>query len=126
MIGNDKSQATVAASKTVVFDLEGTLRRLGGDTGLLADLVQLYNEDSPGLLNRIHAGIAARRSDEVYHAAHSLLGLAANFGASILTQSLLRLEETVAEGRLDEASMLLDQVGRDSNRLQATLALHRR
>jgi len=126
MIGNDKAHAKVTSPKAEVFDLAGTLRRLGGDTNLLSDLVQLYYEDSPGLLERLQAGIEAHRSDEVRHAAHSLRGLAANFGASILTQSLLRLEEAAAEGRMEEASSLLDQVGQDSARLQATLTLHRR
>lgn len=108
----------------MVFDLAGTLRRLGGDTDLLADLVQLYDEDSPGLLDRLHAGTEQHRSDEIVHAAHSLRGLAANFGAAALTQSIVRLEEATAEGRLEEAATLVNQVGRESARLQATLALH--
>jgi two-component system, sensor histidine kinase and response regulator len=126
MAGNQKVRAQTTTAKADVFDLAGTLRRLGGDTNLLSDLVQLYSEDSPGLLERLHAGIESHRSDEVRHAAHSLRGLAANFGASILTQSLLRIEEAAAEGRLDEAASLFGQVGEDSARLQATLALHRR
>jgi two-component system, sensor histidine kinase and response regulator len=126
MAGNQKVRAQTTTAKADVFDLAGTLRRLGGDTNLLSDLVQLYSEDSPRLLARLHAGIESHRSDEVRHAAHSLRGLAANFGASILTQSLLRIEEAAAEGRLDEAASLFGQVGEDSARLQATLALHRR
>ena len=125
MVGNEKANAKVASAKPMIFDLPGTLRRLGGDTNLLSDLVQLYQEDSPGLLSRLHAGIESHQTDEVRHAAHSLRGLAANFGAGVLTQSLLRLEETAAAGRLDEAAALLDQVSQDSAQLQATLALHR-
>lgn len=79
MAGNHKVRAQITTAKADVFDLAGTLRRLGGDTNLLSDLVQLYSEDSPGLLQRLHAGIEAHRSDEVRHAAHSLRGLAANF-----------------------------------------------
>jgi two-component system, sensor histidine kinase and response regulator len=126
MADNHKLRTPTTTSKAEVFDLPGTLRRLGGDTILLSDLVQLYNEDSPSLLERLHAGIEAQRSDEVRHAAHSLRGLAANFGALSLTQLLLRLEENAAAGRLDEAASLYDQVDENSARLQATLALHRR
>ena len=35
-----------------VFDIEGTLKRLGGDTGLLADLAQLF-EDFAGNITAI-------------------------------------------------------------------------
>jgi two-component system, sensor histidine kinase and response regulator len=126
MIGNEKAQARVAMTKADIFDLPGTLRRLGGDTNLLADLVQLYNEDSPALLERLQTGIEKQHSDEVRHAAHSLRGLAANFGALSLTQSLLQLEEVAAEGRLGEAVPLLNKVSQESSRLQATLALHLR
>jgi HPt (histidine-containing phosphotransfer) domain-containing protein len=126
MIGNDKLQTKVSAPKPVMFDLAGTLRRLGGDTNLLADLVKLYNEDSPGLLDRLHYGVKEHRTEEVRHAAHSLRGLAANFGAAILTQSLLRMEEAAAGGHLEEAAVLLDEVGQNSARLQATLAMHQR
>lgn len=110
----------------MVFDLEGTLRRLGGNTALLADLVQLYDEDSPELLSRIAAGIRARRGEDIRHAAHSLRGLAANFGASMLTEPLVQLEEAAAQGRFQEAAGLLDQVQRESARLQQTLAAHHR
>jgi len=127
MLGNEKAQARKAATaKADIFDLAGTLRRLGGDTNLLSDLVQLYNEDSPALLERLQAGVNAQRSDEVRHAAHSLRGLAANFGASPLTQSLLQLEKAATEGRMHEAASLVENVGQESARLQATLALHLR
>lgn len=62
-----------------VFDLQATLRRLGGDHSLLADLVQLYDEDSPVLLNRLAQAIPEGNCDQIRHAAHSLRGLAANF-----------------------------------------------
>ena len=41
---------SVGNDELSVFDLNATLRRLGGDTGLLADLIRLYAEDSPDLL----------------------------------------------------------------------------
>jgi two-component system, sensor histidine kinase and response regulator len=127
MIGKEKIRTTSTMTPTSsVFDLAGTLRRLGGDTGLLGDLVQLYDEDSPPLLKRLHEGVKAQRGDEVRHAAHSLRGLAANFGASTLTKLLLELEGDAGEGRFENASSLVDQISEESSRLQATLAPHRR
>jgi two-component system sensor histidine kinase/response regulator len=125
MAGINKSTSEQVAPQTV-FDLDGTLRRLGGDEMLLADLVQLYDEDSPELISRLSAGIEKHRGDDVRHAAHSLRGLAANFGASALTEPLLHLEEAAIQGRMDEAETLLNQVRRESARLQETLAAHHR
>ncbi len=56
MPGNQKLASGESASQPTVFDSDGTLRRLGGDTTLLADLVQLYEEDSPALLSRHRRG----------------------------------------------------------------------
>jgi two-component system, sensor histidine kinase and response regulator len=130
MIRNNKraaegAQKTETVPQTSVFDLPGTLRRLGGDTALLADLVQLYEEDSPALFDRLHKGVAAQRADEVRHAAHSLRGLAANFGASALTQSLLQLEDAAMHNRFDEADSLVHEASQQSAKLQATLTVHR-
>lgn len=126
MIGKEKTRTAIVTPTSSVFDLAGTLRRLGGDTGLLADLVQLYDEDSPPLLKRLHEGVESQCGDEVRRAAHSLRGLAANFGAPTLTQSLLELEGAVGEGRFENASTLVEQISEESSRLQATLAPHRR
>jgi two-component system, sensor histidine kinase and response regulator len=106
----------------LVFDLNGTLRRLGGDTGLLADLIRVYAEDSPDLLRRLASGIENHHFDQVRRAAHSLRGLAANFGAASLTQLLHRLEDRSTASQLDDGPRLFKTVQQESARLQAALA----
>ena len=125
MAGNSENASEAVAPQTV-FDLDGTLRRLGGDETLLADLVQLYDEDSPELISRLIEGVDNHRGDDVRHAAHSLRGLAANFGAAALSEPLLHLEEAAIQGRMDEAETLLNQVRRESARLQQSLTPHHR
>src|SRR5690242_16157349 len=95
-----KVEATGAAN---VFDLVGTLRRLGEDRGLLADLIQVYREDSPALFRRLQLGVQCQSADEVRHAAHSLRGLAANFGATTLNDVLYKLEDFASRGDLESA-----------------------
>ncbi len=118
--------STMTSGDSKVFDLQGTLRRLGGDHSLLADLVQLYDEDSPALLNRLTQAIPEGNWDQIRHAAHSLRGLAANFGAAWLTEHLRQLEDAAVQQNLREAPQLLKQVQDDSARLQVSLAVHRR
>jgi HPt (histidine-containing phosphotransfer) domain-containing protein len=121
-----RNEITSANTQQNVFDLDGTLRRLGGDTGLLADLVQLYAEDSPDLLRRLAAGIELGQSDQVRRAAHSLRGLAANFGAADLTGILHRLEDNSAANHLEGAPELLKMAQQESVRLQSALARYSR
>ncbi len=126
MADNHKLRTQTTPAKAEVFDLPGTLRRLGGDTNLLSDLVQLYNEDSPSLLERLHAGIEAHQAMKSGTRPIACVDWQQILASSSLTQLLLRLEENAAAGRLDEAASLYDQVDENSARLQATLALHRR
>jgi HPt (histidine-containing phosphotransfer) domain-containing protein len=109
----------------IAFDLDGTLKRLGGDRELLSELIQLFAEDAPVWLNRIAAGIAEHKPESVRHAAHALRGLAANFGAERLKGTLFQLEEKASSGVLDEAPALLDDARREADELQHTLAPHR-
>jgi hypothetical protein len=44
-----------------VLDVDATLARLGGDRRLFCDILGFFLEDSPPLLQEVHA--AARRSD---------------------------------------------------------------
>jgi HPt (histidine-containing phosphotransfer) domain-containing protein len=122
MQGEIRSENSASMNEHSVFDLDGTLRRLGGDTGLLTDLIRLYAEDSPDLLRRMATGIESRHGDQVRRAAHSLRGLAANFGAAGLTQLLRRLEDNSAAGQLDDAPRLFKTVQHESARLLAVLA----
>jgi hypothetical protein len=64
MRGETRTESMASADDHAVFDLDGTLRRLGGDTGLLAELIRLYAEDSPDLLRRMATGIESRRGDQ--------------------------------------------------------------
>jgi HPt (histidine-containing phosphotransfer) domain-containing protein len=108
-----------------VFDLEGTLKRLGGDTELLADLAQLFEEDSPNWLAKISDAVKSQQAPQVRHAAHALRGLAANFGADRLTTTLFALEDQASTGNLEEAPMLLAQAERETVKLREALAVHR-
>ena len=117
---------SVGNDELSVFDLNATLRRLGGDTGLLADLIRVYAEDSPDLLRRLSSGIENRQFDQVRRAAHSLRGLAANFGATNLTQHLHRLEENSATAQLHDGQKVFKTIQQESARLLAALARYSR
>ena len=104
-----------------VFDLAGTLKRLGGDRGLLSDLIKMFLEDSPGLFDRMAGGLASKRCSQIQHAAHALRGLASNFGASALIRTLQAIEDSANQGKLDDLPGLIEQAQSEDSRLKIAL-----
>jgi len=73
----------------------GLLARVGGDRALLAEVIELFLEDGPMMVEQIRKGLADGDTAAVRMAAHSLAGTAANFDADELT-TLARALETHA------------------------------
>lgn len=70
-----------ARSTMAVLDRAAALRRLGGDETLLKELAQIFIDDVPGLLQELSAALDDHSSEAAERIAHSIKGLAANFGA---------------------------------------------
>ena len=66
---------------TQVFDLHEAMDRLEGDQELLLELIELFFEQSPMLMSEIQSAIERSDADQLYKAAHSLMGSASNFAA---------------------------------------------
>ena len=84
-----------------VLDLEGSLKRMGGDLDLFRGLAEYFFLDAPPLVDRIQAALDRGDADQVERAAHSVKGLAANFGADFVVSAAARLEELGKRGELD-------------------------
>jgi len=90
-------------SATEVFDYHGTLERLGGDTGLFAELVRFFLEDTGEILQRAHEGAQERDAVKLSRAAHSLKGLCSTFGGREAVDLAWRIEQSAMLGDLDHA-----------------------
>jgi two-component system, sensor histidine kinase and response regulator len=100
----EQQQAAVSAEpRTVVFDGEALLARVGGDRELMADIVRLFLEDYPDRLASIAAAIHASDANALRAAAHGLKGAAGNLGAVAVYEATSALEQIGADGRLDAA-----------------------
>lgn len=106
----------------MILDRHGALKRLGGDEGLFADLAKVFCEDAPPLLDRLLAAVEANDIQGTHRAAHALRGLASNFGADSLIQSLQKLEERSLQGELHHGAELVDDAREKTRQLQAELA----
>jgi HPt (histidine-containing phosphotransfer) domain-containing protein len=83
-----------------VFDREAALENVGGDEELLAELVSIFIQEAPLLVDAIRAGIASGDSDQVQDAAHSVKGAISQFAAQLAYDAAYQLEQSAASGDL--------------------------
>lgn len=87
-----------AAKALPAFDRAEAIDRLGGDEELLAEIVRLFVEDAPRLLQEIEAGIDASDAAAVSAAAHGLKGAAGNLSAAAVAEAARVLEMAGRQG----------------------------
>lgn len=122
------TEDAAAGRRAAAIDLTGTLSRLGGDESLLADLTQFFFEDAFGLLVEMHQSIARESWDEARRAAHSLKGLASNFGAGPAVAALQAVEMCDRSAATAETAATMNQLASQADEeilwLAAALAEH--
>ena len=69
----------MAEHEEMTFDVSGTLRRLGGDSHLLADLIRFYDEDSVNLLSELKSSVAADSGEKIHRAAQCPQGIGGQY-----------------------------------------------
>ena len=76
------------------------LETVGGDRAFLAELVETYLADSPGLFAELRGAIAADDAATARRAAHTLKSTSASFGADDLAARCREIEASAAAGNL--------------------------
>lgn len=76
-----------------IFDHEGSLLRMGNDHELFHEMVQLLQTDAPPLLAALHNAHRDGDPQRLHRAAHTLKGLAANFGADRAVAAAVEVEK---------------------------------
>lgn len=109
-----------------VIDFESALKRLGGDRQLFRDFIDVFDEDSPALLSSLREAVGARDGPAVARAAHSLRGLAANFGAGLVTDAAAELERIGKAATWDDANKLLGDLNHAVTYLNGALDEYRK
>lgn len=77
-----------------------TIRSIGGSNELLRQVVALFIESTPPLLQNIDTGLHSGELARLQIAAHTLKSSAANLGATVLSDMARRLEAAAREGSL--------------------------
>jgi HPt (histidine-containing phosphotransfer) domain-containing protein len=106
-----------------VCNLGVALNRLGGNRELLRDLIGFFGDDAPKLLSQVTAGLQADDARQVQLAAHSLVGLVANFEALPSKTVAAQMETHARGGDLTAAANLLPELEANIQSLLAALGI---
>lgn len=103
------ARPTFSEIMTSIYDHAGSLSRMGQDEQLFQEMVELLKTDAPPLLAAARQALKEQDWTRLERSAHTLKGLAANFGASRAVTAAaeverlakkephLRVEEALAE-----------------------------
>lgn len=99
--------AGAVAAPDTPFDPEHLMDRLGGDRRLLEEIVSLFEEQRPRLMQRLAAAVEAEDVSEARSVAHLLKGMVANFGAEPPRLAARAIERAAMQGRMERTPRLL-------------------
>jgi two-component system sensor histidine kinase/response regulator len=114
-----------AVPETVIeqlLDPTVALARVGGNTQLLAELVELFQQHGPGWLEEIRSAIAEGDMPKLRRAAHTLKGSVGTFGARSAFEAAQQLEAMGRCGDPTGAAAVCDTLAKILERLQSALA----
>jgi PAS domain S-box-containing protein len=116
------AKAETNGAAHAVFDRARALQLVGGDEALLAEIVGVFHEDGPRLIDGIREAVAARDANRLCRSAHSLKGSLGCLSATPACEAALRLETLGRSGDLSDAPHALETLESELSRLTAALA----
>jgi CheY-like chemotaxis protein len=111
--------AASTASDGKAFDRTIAMKRVGGDEELLNELIEIFLQETPKLMNQVREAIAEQDSPTLRRAAHSIKGSASNFGAAAVCTTAARLEKM---GQVNDLTGTEPALAELQNALEKTLA----
>jgi CheY-like chemotaxis protein len=91
-----------------VFAQEDLLKRLDGDSDLLKELIGIFLEDCPKVLQEIREAVARGDAGSVERSAHHAKGSLGNLNAKKATEAAQQLEEMGRDSRLMDSKAALE------------------
>ncbi len=92
------------------YDLSSALKRMGGDEQLMREMIRIFLEDSPAMIDQLSAAVAAADVATIHRISHSLRGLVSTYDAHDATRSALALEKLAGAGDMGQVQDRLDEL----------------
>ncbi|HEV7219408.1 MAG: Hpt domain-containing protein [Terriglobales bacterium] len=99
-----------------------TIESLGGDEELLRELVEIFVDQSPKLLNKLRDAISSFDAEGVMRAAHSIKGELSCLGALAAAKTAQKLETMGGKKEMAGASEMFTSLERELKALKLSLA----
>jgi HPt (histidine-containing phosphotransfer) domain-containing protein len=98
------------------------LERLEGSQELLTELIQLFLEETPQLIDAMRGALEKGDMRELAQSAHAMKGAASNFTAYATTNAAAQLETDAKNGDVESAKARLEALEAATERLLPELA----
>jgi HPt (histidine-containing phosphotransfer) domain-containing protein len=98
------------------------LKATEGDHQLAADLIDIFRETAPPIVERLRTALRAGDHTTAREAAHALQGSAANLRAERMRELAHRIEMKAREGELEGAATFLAELDAAWAELEVALA----
>jgi len=103
------------------FDPTSALDRINHDTRLFAELVEMFLEDCPALINEVRQAVHQNDARELKRAAHLLRGAIGNFSVSTAYETAKSLESMGQTNNMQDAFVAVSTLERETSRLATAL-----
>jgi signal transduction histidine kinase/DNA-binding response OmpR family regulator len=107
-------------AQPAAFNRAELIERLGGDAGLLKDVVKLFLEDCPVRLAAIKQAVDAQDAELIRTTAHALKGAAGTLSARGVFEAAQTLERLGAEARLEPTQAAWRALSKEAAELMDT------
>ncbi len=92
--------------------------RVDGDEELMREVLAIYLEDTPTLLDTLRQALETKQTEAVAKAAHTLKGSSANIAAERLRSQAYQLEQQARAGDLNRAAALFETIQSEFQELE--------
>jgi two-component system, sensor histidine kinase and response regulator len=108
--------------KAPEFDAAAALANVADDRELLAQMVELFTQESPRMLAAIRSSVDAGDVQALMRSAHALKGSVGNFGFTRSFEVARTLERMGREGVMTDARQCVSQLEAHVHQLECDLA----
>ncbi|MGW8303491.1 MAG: response regulator, partial [Desulfobacterales bacterium] len=96
--------------QSVALNADGLIRSFENDQDLFQELVEIFLNDSPQMLNTLRESLKSTDAKTFKRTAHSLKGMLRNFQAESAAETAFELEQIGEQGKLDDADQIVDSL----------------
>lgn len=108
LIPTEKHSEAADGDKDPLADRDHLLKAFENDRGLFKELVEIFVNDYPQMLNSLRASLKAVDAKAFSRSAHSLKGMLRNFQAEALAETAFDLEKRGKQGDLDGTDQIIE------------------